>query len=230
MATLKSRQSQIPNGFRYVIPELKWSAPPYSSFDSIVNAVQATFNANPHLCAKHGWPTDRAEVANLVEQYNVKLCQDMGWTKYIHDVTQPDGGGTRPPFPNPSLLQSGVRVAVGARTLIDWLGDGGKPVPHAQAEARSNICVTCPLNTPGDLTNWFTRGASELIRKQVGAARDLGMSTSSDDKLGVCSACSCPVALKVHVPLAYILKSIPADSKKALDSKCWIRVEEYVKP
>ena len=83
MATLKSRQHQIPNGLKFTIPELRWSAAPFSSFDSIVNAVLSVVRANRDMAAQHQWPTERADVETWVERYNVLLCQQNGWHDYL---------------------------------------------------------------------------------------------------------------------------------------------------
>ena len=84
MLRLKSRQTQIPNGFKFYLPELKWqSSSNYPSFDSVVQQLQSVILANPALAQQHKWPTDRAGVENWVDLYNATMCARMGWTDFI---------------------------------------------------------------------------------------------------------------------------------------------------
>lgn len=225
MATLKNKQSQIPHGYRFILNELNWKSQPYASFDTIVNQAQAVIRANPEIAKKKGWPSERHRVADWVEQYNVKLCQQNGWKDYIIETAEDSPPKWVPPA---QAVRLSGRLAAGAKSLLDWLGDGAEPVPGMLSEYRAAVCVKCPLNEKGELDTFFIRSVSEIIRKQIGFAKSLNLSTIHDDKLGVCAACSCPLKLKVHVPLQHILDRIPGESYKALHEQCWIRKENDV--
>src|SRR5215467_11146951 len=93
---LVSRQHQIPGGFRFYQPETKWRSSAFASFDTIVQGLVAHRRGNPALCAKHGWATDPAQVADEVDRYNALVCSQMGWTKFIAT-----GGG---PLATPKAL------------------------------------------------------------------------------------------------------------------------------
>jgi hypothetical protein len=220
MSRLKDRQRQIPGGFKFELPEINWKSQPFQSFDSIVNSVTTIVNANPDLVAQRGWPVNRPEIADWVDEFNAWWCDRNGWSSY----TTGGASGDPPKFQPPPGL--GQALAAGAKTIADWIGVGALPVAAELSAARAATCAACPLNTPGDLSSFFTRAASEIIRRQVQEANDLQLSTPDDGKLGVCEACFCPLRLKVHVPLDVILGRIHPDSLAALHEKCWIRSEQ----
>ena len=74
-------------------------------------------------------------------------------------------------------------------------------------------------------TSSFTIPTSELIRKQLSMRQDMALKTESDEKLGVCNACGCPLKLKVHVPASHIKKHTSEAVKRELDPRCWIPAE-----
>lgn len=220
MPRLKSRQSQIPNGFKFALPEANWKSPPFASFDSIVHTVTAIVAANPALAQQKGWPQTREGIADWVDQFNAQMCAMNGWTNYYNE------GGGPADIPKPVPLSVAKNVAAGAKTLADWIGSGARPVPAGLAEARAKVCSKCPVMQQGDLSNFFTRAASELVRMQVQTAQELDMVTPYDKELGVCGACSCPMRLKVWTTLQPILDHILPEAKSALDKNCWILAEE----
>lgn len=220
MPRLRDRQHQIPNGYKFSLPEANWQAPPFASFDQIVNQVVRITQSNPGLAATKGWPTTLEAITDWVDEFNAQLCAQNGWTTYIND------GG--PPAPKPVPLSSVRNVAAGAKTLASWIGSGAQPVTREQAEKRAAVCVKCPLNQPGDFSNFFTRATSELLRMQVQTAQELDMTTPHDAKLGVCSGCDCPLRLKTWVSLEPILEHMLPEAKSALHENCWIMAEELV--
>ena len=114
------------------------------------------------------------------------------------------------------------QLAAGAAILADWLGDGAPLVDSETANTRAVICATCPQNGRGDLYRWFTVFASETIRKQISAFQDRKLTTPSDEKLGICYACLCPLKLKVHVPVESIKNHLSETARAKLDPRCWI--------
>jgi hypothetical protein len=221
MPRLRDRNHQIPNGYRFGLPEANWKSPPFASFEQIVNQVTRIVQANPALAQSKGWPTERVDVANWVDEFNAQICAMNGWVQYITDST----GG---PFGSPKSvpLSSVANVAAGAKTLASWIAGGLHPVDHPKAEQRAKVCSACPKNQPGDMSNFFTRSASELLRMQMQTAQELDLTTPYDSKLGVCAACDCPMRLKVWTPLKLILEHMLPEAKASLDPKCWIPGEE----
>lgn len=233
MLRLKDRQRQIPNGFRFYLPELKWSAPAnFPSFSVVCAAVGSVVKSNPYLAQKNQWPTRPEAIADWVDFYNATLCAKMGWDDYI--IT--DAGGSVPKAPPPhqqaslaslrSAAAAAKELVAGAKTLMEWDESGEPPVPPEQSLARAIVCSDCPKNEKGDFTTWFTVPAAELIRRRIEKAQQRNLTTPRDELLNLCSACHCPLKLKVHVPLSWITKRLAPEQRARLDPRCWILHEK----
>jgi hypothetical protein len=223
---LKDRNKQIPNGFKFLQPETGWSPRPFSSFSVVCNSLMRHRMANPALVAKHRWPTDLPSIEVEVENYNVALCVSHGWLNYLNAG---DGGGAPLPkfqAPPASLLEKVRSVAVGAETLVEWLKSGAEAVDRDLADRRALGCSACEKNDRGDWTRWFTIPVSRAISMFLEKRRSWKLATLYDDELGVCSACLCPLKLKVNVPAENILIKMPPETFEALDPKCWLRAEK----
>jgi len=227
---LKNRQMQIPGGrgLTYRQSETGWVSKRYSSFDSIVQQVIAHRKGNPHLITKNRWSIEKSAVEAEVDNFNTAICKQMGWWDYITE----GGGATPVPF-QPSrntphaktLLQSLKNVASGGSVLVEWIKDGAEAVPAELANARGLICADCPKNAHGDWSAFFTEPVSKAIRSALEQRKGMKLSTPHDDKLHVCTACSCPIPLKLHMPLDRIIEKLPDESRAALDPRCWILKE-----
>ncbi len=216
MAKLKSREFFVPNGFQYSVPPLNWKSPPGISFNSCVQQVYALARANPGV----DMPRTIPEIEHAVEQANVQRCLQNGWVDYVHldpEETPPKW------FPPQQASRFAGKLAVGAKTLVAWLGNGANPENKEEAARRASICATCPQNQPGELSSFFERATSELIRRQVEFARDCELTTPADSKLGVCAVCACPLKLKVHVPLETIHAKLSAATLSELPEICWMK-------
>jgi len=203
---------------------------PFSgSFSSVVDQVRSLRRANKYLAEKHGWALDKAGIEYDVEQQNVARCIAHGWTDFLQQefVASPppvQGDLKKNLFGNAA---GGIkRVAAGVGVLLDWLGSSAKPVDQAIAEHRANVCATCPRNDGGDWKSFFTGPAAAKIKTQLEIKHDLQLKTSQDDKLTVCSACDCPLPLKVFTPLAHILAHTSPEVEARLADRCWILSEE----
>lgn len=231
MPRLKSRNRMPPHGFLYNEPAFGMAKPfggPSTSFNALVDAVWSARRANKYLAEKHNLSTDRAGVEYDVEQQNVARMLSRGWTDFVELDAQPvpphSVDSKKNPFAN---AVGGVkRVAAGVGVLLDWLGSGGKPVEQALAEHRATVCSTCPKNDGGNWTSYFTGPAAAKIKTQLEMKGDLQLKTSLDDKLTVCSACDCPLPLKVHTPLVHVLAHTSEEVKKRFDPRCWVLHEK----
>lgn len=223
----------IPGGFRFYIPPLKWQAPPNQSFDLVVTGAIAALKGNPQAAKALGWDLSYNGMANRVDEFNAHICEVNGWNKYIQS-----GGGSVPkskPLNQPELLQSLRAAAVasrqliaGAKALIEWDESGEPAVAPEQAEHRAIVCSQCPKNEPGDFTKWFTIPAAEIIKRRIERAHDRKLATPRDAELNICTACHCPMKLKVHVPLPWIVRALGAEEIERLKQgkNCWILSEK----
>lgn len=225
MIRLRSRTQCAVNGFWFTQPETSFHKQ-FWDFEQMCREVQAMRAANPRF----NLATDMTSIRDEADMQNaVRMQKIRGAESYI----SVDSGPPPPNFTQPQrrarLLDAAVavrRLKAGTAALAEWLGEGGQPVAPELAEGRAVICATCPQNTLGDFTRWFTVPASEGIRKLVEARTDLKLATSQDDKLGVCEACLCPLKLKVHVPMANIEKHLTEDVRTRLDPRCWMLKEK----
>lgn len=222
-AIIKNRQLQIPQGYSFGIPELQWRAKPYQSFNALCGQVLAVIRANPKMAYEKKWPNDLEGVMRWVDSFNAAICEKNGWNEYIVR----SGDFSPPKFlpPEEARPPAAAALAVGGRTLLEWFGDGAHPVLPALSAHRASVCSTCEFNRPGDLSNWFSRAVSEIIRTRLGLFRGLNLGTPHDEKLGVCDLCSCPLKLKCHVPMKHIQNEMPDDVWKHLPAHCWMTLE-----
>jgi hypothetical protein len=115
----------------------------------------------------------------------------------------------------------------GAVALVEWVGSDKHPVSLGLAEQRAVRCVACRLNRPAK--GWADTVAAATARSVKAAFKiksQLELETSRDRDLGVCSACDCPLKLKVWAPLSHILEYTSEDVLANLDSNCWILREQ----
>jgi hypothetical protein len=187
--------------------------------------VVALRQANPFLCERHGWSTEVGAVESEVDAYNTARCIAGGWTTFVI-MDDPTPAIAYPPTAQKKTRLPAVaaakNIAAGVSLLLDWIGPTAKAVPHELAEQRASICATCPLNGRGGLLEYFTSAAAEKIRTQLAIRTDLKLSTSFDSQLGTCTACSCWLQLKCHVPIEFVLAHTSNEVKAALDPRCWV--------
>jgi hypothetical protein len=232
-ARLKNRQRGIPFGFRFFQPEINWRAPRSASIDAIVRALITARQGNPVATRKHNWSLDYNRVTDEVDEFNAKLCMAHGWLGYVNVAQAPTLPKAVPPNQGraiQSLKDAAGRakeLIAGAKTLMEWDESGDPPVAKELSERRAIICSTCPLNDPEDLTKWFTMPAAELIKRRVEKAQARNLTTPRDDMLNLCTACHCPLKLKVHIPIEWIvLRMNPAQMAKLKAAPtCWIVAE-----
>lgn len=225
---LRSRVRPIPNGLRFAQPELKWDSVKvlgkFPSWEQLVQAIIAVRAANPAQTEKHGWSVDPATVADELDQYNTRIClSTRGWESFVKGP----GGSAPPKMPPPgSVLSNLAKAAAGGKVLVEWLESGAQAVTRGHSECRAIVCMHCPLNQKGDLLSFFTRSVSEAIRATLNLKHQWNLFTSVDESLGVCQACKCPLPLKIHLPIEMISPKIDAETRAALDPRCWITKEE----
>lgn len=226
MVHLKNPDGQIPNGLRFLQAETGWDSTKmigkFPSMDTLVRGVITHRNGNAWLIQKHGWQTEYQDVLREMRDYNARLCLQHGWSKFIStDEESPAPAQKKTLFGQQHVV--GVRnVVAGVGVLIDWLGSGGMPVDQDVAESRAAICATCPKNDGGDWKKYFTKPIADKIKQQLEIKLDMQLKTAVDDRLTVCSACSCPLRLKVFVPRDYILQHTSDEVSAKLDPRCWI--------
>lgn len=226
MLALKSRTQAAIGGFQFIDAPISGDVIQDWSFQNIVQTVINRRLQNPRF----GLATDVVTVSNEVDLQNAQRMRTIkGGDYYVQDT-----GGELPSVPFPPAHRSGLQsvaarsenIADGAAILLEWLGSGGQGVDGALATKRAENCALCPQNGKGDWTTYFTAPAAAIIRRQLHQKDGLKLTTPLDDSLGVCKACSCPLKLKVHVPLAHITAHTRPEVLTRLDPRCWMLLEK----
>jgi hypothetical protein len=226
MPRLKDRNRSIPNGLKFFEHETKWKAPPHLSFNALVDAVISHRRGNASLASKS---TDPNIVADEVDCFNAVLCQRMGWTNYVIHDGSPELKKKQTTAPgNASAEGAPIKtMARGAVTLASILGPSEKPVAHELAEKRAAICVECPENeSKKDWKSFFSEAGANTVRKLFGFLHDARLRTSKDAQLGICQACFCPLKMKVHTELKFILENTDNDTMNRFPDHCWIKLRD----
>lgn len=222
MSAQLSHTQTPPQGWSYYQPQTRWTLPnPVSvTFDQAVMLIIKHRQANPAITIQFRLATDFNSVAAELDAYTRTR---LGMPPI--SVPKPT-----PPPAVPQLsgaVQAGVaavkKIAAGAALLMEWEESGMPPASQAISQDRANTCVTCPKNEQGKgLTDYFTGPLSEKLRARYARLFALNLTTTHDDKLNVCSACLCPLRLKVHTPIELILKRLKPEQRAELDPRCWI--------
>lgn len=209
------------HGWQFFDPALKWNAPSPmgNTFDQTVELIIKARLKNPALVAKHKLATDRENVGNELEAFT-RARLGMGPVDF-------------PKSSPPSLSAAAAgavaavkKIAAGASLLFEWEESGIPPVSKEQADKRAHVCSICPRNQPGHLTKYFTEPISKRYAEKFQKLHAMKLVTSDHEKLGVCTACLCPLALKAFAPLSLILSHLRPDSRTELVPECWILSEE----
>jgi len=227
-----------PEGLRFEERQLGWKnwindPTTVWSWDGLVGAIYNLRSQNRARFPK--LTLDRAAIRIQISEQNARRIAGMaGAETYLMPSTAPMGVAQSNPTMgqnvNSRTLLAGVGAAVnrvdllarGAATLLDWfIKENGVPVSHELAESRALRCVECPKNNMEGPDAWFTKPAAALIKKKLAARKELNLTTSVDDKLGICEACLCANHLSVHVPLDVKLKHMTPETRSQLWEACW---------
>lgn len=223
---LKDRLVRFPNTIVFVDPATGFKSIPGTSFSKVVSGVIMMRTANPAVTKQHNLATKPADVENEVESYFAQRCSELGWTDFIIE----GGALQQAPFQRGQSVGAKLQnLAGGAAVSVAWLESGEQAVPVDQSTARAKVCSECPLNGKGGLEAYFTRPAQLAVQKMLEQRLSMKLSTPYDDRLGTCTACLCPLLLKVHTPFNIFYPKMTEQAKNDLHPSCWI-ISESKKP
>lgn len=223
MSAQLSHSQTPPGGWVYYQPQSRWNAPNpiANTFDQQVVNIIKHRQANPAMTIQHKLATDFNSVAAELDAFTRAR---LGMPPISFPKQMP------PPAATPALSGAVVgavaavkKIAAGAALLMEWEESNMPPVSAQLSESRAQICSACPKNEQGkSLTDYFTGPLSEKMRARFARLFAMNLTTTVDDKLFVCSACLCPLRLKVFTPMELILKRLKPEQRSELDSRCWI--------
>lgn len=221
---LKTREGFPPGGWQYFQPETGWR-PPYplaDTFNQTVDRIIKHRQSNPRF----NLPTDWEIVSNQLDVFTCARLRNN--PQYCDGVKK---NYLRPPAIQSSSRRNaglaGVRaLAGGARILTDWLGSGARPVEREQAQARANICLSCPNNTKGGfLVSKITKSVAMAVREQLKLKHEMDMTLEKENQLETCSICLCNLRLKPWVPTETLKEHTSQEVLKEFPEWCWVKKE-----
>lgn len=227
---IKNRSKFPPGGWQYVQKGTNWRAPDNLSLVMLAQRVSQHRANHPELNAS----TDVSTIADEIDMYT---CERLGWNptwcndqkKTIPGASSANQGNStsQPASQGKGVVQRAVGVVKsvfsGGATIVEWLGEGGKPTPRPLAEERASVCLACPKHSK----KWtFRMAIAAAIKRQVDAKQKMKLEVQNESKLGACSVCECHLGLKVWVPLAHILNHTPDSVMKDFPPNCWIPAEK----
>ena len=227
---LASRNKSPVNGFRFRQLETKWKSweqDPSTlwSFSTLCTVLRNHRLSNPQFKLE----TDMGKIMEEVDRANATRMKTIpGAEEYYIE----EGGAAiatpKALRPHPNVVAKSDMISAGAKLLSEWKKEGYGTVSQEEANRRADICAVCPKNGDGGFEKFFTIPLSKLITSQVEGFRKMELVTTSDDKLKTCTACLCPLKLKVWCQMPLILKHLQPEAKADLDSACWITESERV--
>lgn len=222
---IKNRDKWIPGGYQVLIADAGMKKPFSGSFNEAVNFLHAFRAKNPALCEKHGWSLDIDDITLAVDLYNCQRMIASGFDGFVE--LEGEAAEKKKIGPASSLFRKGANAVGQIKTAVsmyaDLFGTQGKVVSRDEAEARAAVCVACPLNdASGGLKKYFVTETARELMALFGMLNDMDLKTSLDDKLGVCTACSCPMRAKAWIDGAILKKNIPKEDIAKLHPDCWI--------
>lgn len=229
---LRNRHELPPGGFIYFEARTNWPPNPENffagmDFDRAVAAIIQHRQSNPRYSSDPEWSTDPGTVAKQLDEFTcIRLANNPFFCL--------GGSSAKKAFSPQGRLAGQVAAFAGAvkgvvggvGAWLQWVGPSGRVADHSLAEARAEICSTCPQNVPGGLLAFFSIPASELIKEQLEIKTQMQLTTRHDQKLNVCKACLCPLHLKVWAELSFALENLKPESKEKLDPRCWMLKEK----
>lgn len=228
MIRLKSRTQSCVDGFRYTQKETGWKswlADPVTlwDFNGCCVAIQKHRQANPRF----GLSTNFAEIQLELDRVNAeRMASTPGAESYIINSGSMEGGQPaetkKVPEAAPTVAAKARLLNAGHSLIQEWKREGYDVVPSDESSRRADICSRCPKNGSGGLERYFTLPMSALIKRDMEELQGRKLTTSSDEKLGICEACLCPLKVKVHCALPLIQKHLQPEAKSELWTECWI--------
>lgn len=226
---LKSRTEHPPYSFQILLPEVGMQSPIKGSFNACVDEFAKIVLANPAQAAKHNWPDYREGQEDWVDVHNAQRLAAQGFNQFTSDGSELY---ILPPGQKKTGQRGGAvadKLASGVAIWRDLFGEKEQTVEQPLSEKRASVCVTCPENDlKKGLANWFTSELAGQLLSVYEIMKGKNLVTSSDDKIGVCAKCLCPLRSKVWVVHSTIIKHMKKETVDSLPAHCWIKLEQPV--
>jgi hypothetical protein len=118
------------------------------------------------------------------------------------------------------LLEKLKNYAGGVALLRDWVGENSAPIAPADAQARADICATCPANIAGIK---LADSVADAIKKQLEFKNHLELRVEHEERLHTCSVCDCNLPLMVWCPDRLFIGHYTRADAARYPGYCWKR-------
>ncbi len=122
-----------------------------------------------------------------------------------------------------NLLSKVSHLTHGAKSIIEWLGDGGSVVDRETANRRAQMCLSCPKHTSGFPV---TEGVAMAIKRHLEAKSAAGLRVDNEKSLHTCSVCGCAMRLKIWQNISMVKKQMTTHDFENFENPCWQRDEK----
>ena len=117
-----------------------------------------------------------------------------------------------------NLLAKVKTMVDGVKNLTIWVGSGGVVVAQEVAQARADICFTCPLNRRG---MGVTAEVAEATLKFLEFKNSLDLRVEREAELHHCFGCGCVLKLLIWEPQDRILSQMTGEETAITPGFCW---------
>lgn len=117
------------------------------------------------------------------------------------------------------------KISDGAKIIIEWLGDGGEPVPIAIAQRRADICLGCPENAKKTMWSWLSAPVARTVLTWIARKNEWKLTVEGEEDLGTCKICLCHMPTKVWTPIMHIKNHTDERMLNKLPDHCWVKNE-----
>lgn len=117
-----------------------------------------------------------------------------------------------------NLLDQVKSIPQGAFHIAQWLGANGTVVPQEEAQARADICVTCPKNI-GELA--IATPVASAVKKIIALKNQIKLRVDGESKLHTCEVCGCALRLLVWQPSNLVQSQLTEEERQQTPAHCW---------
>lgn len=193
-----------PGGWRYRVPETDKMIGPTPAWNDIRTLVYKHYTANSIL-----------PPANLEDKIHEYVCAQIP-PMFCEESTV---------FALRSQVRGEISAADllrGVRIMAEWtaarLVGQSHRVTKKVAEARADVCVSCPNNVPTTECKPCKLGEFIALVTRISG----GETVSVDSRLGGCKVCGCGLKAKIWLPKSILNKNITQEQLAKYPAFCWL--------
>ncbi len=116
------------------------------------------------------------------------------------------------------ILDLASKFVDGAKNVGLWVGSGGQVVSQGEAQARADICLTCPSNQH---TDGVTKEVALATKKFLEFKNQLELRVRGEKSLHHCLGCGCVLRLMIWEPQDRVKSQMTGEEMAVTPKFCW---------